>query len=308
MTAPDERTAAGLADPVSAEAGDASAPTEDATTTEAATSGDATAEDATSDRPDDAIVLHITDFEGPLDLLLSLIEREDLDITAVSLVEVTEQYLKQLRSAESINLAALADFVAVGARLLLLKSRALLPREAVDDEDSEEDETDPEALVAALQEYRRFKRAADHLRGLEEEHRTVYRREAPPPEVPLPTGLDGVSLDSLVELFREVLERLPEEEERPAVQRDPVRLRDRIQRLVSRLEGQNHVSFRELISEARSRIEVVVDFMAVLELIKARYLEASQSSAFGDIELVRTTEAPSAAEVEAELSGEFDLE
>lgn len=290
MTAPDERTAAGLADPVSVEAGAASAP------------GAAARDD------DGAIVLRIPDFEGPLDLLLSLIEREDLDITAVSLVQVTEQYLRQLRSAESINLAALADFVAVGARLLLLKSRALLPRDDVADDTSEEDETDPEALVAALQEYRRFKRAADHLRGLEDEHRTVYRREAPPPELPLPTGLDGVSLDALVQLFRDVLERLPEEEERPAVEREPIRLRDRIQRLVSRLEGSNRVSFRDIISEATSRIEVVIDFMAVLELIKARYLEATQSAAFGDIELVRTTEAPTAAQVETELAGEFDLE
>jgi segregation and condensation protein A len=301
VTAPDERTAAGLVDPVSAEAGGASSPP--------TIEGDTPAEVPDSpDRRDDAIVLHIPDFDGPLDLLLHLIERDDLDITTVSLVQVTEQYLRQLRSADSINLAALADFVAVGARLLLLKSRALLPREDVPAEDIDNDETDPEALVAALQEYRRFKRAADHLRGLEDEHRTVYRREAPPPEVPLPTGLDGVSLDSLVDLFREVLERLPEEEPAPAVEREPIRLRDRIQRLVSRLEGTDRISFRELITEARSRTEVVVDFMAVLELIKANYLQATQPTAFGDIELVRTTGHPTPADVEAELAGEFDLE
>src|SRR5687767_9982366 len=97
------------------------------------------------------IVLRLPAFEGPLDLLLHLIEREDLDVTLVSLLAVTEQYLARLRSAESMNVGALADFVAMGARLLLLKSRALLPREHQPEDDAaEEDAADPEALLAAL--------------------------------------------------------------------------------------------------------------------------------------------------------------
>ncbi len=271
---------------------------------------------ATSESPDTegapqkpaGIVLHLPAFDGPLDLLLHLIEREDLDITAVSLLAVAEQYLAQLRSAESINMAALSDFVAMGARLLLLKSRALLPREDVPDDGAvEEDAADPEALVAALQEYRRYKQAAQHLGTLQEEHRAGYRRAAAPPELPLPTGLETVSLDGLMNLFKSVLERLPPEEVRPAVRREPIRLRDRIARLVGRLDAAGQTSFLALIGEARSRVEVVVDFLAVLELIKARYLEATQEESFGDIHLRRMADArPAALEaVERELEADF---
>jgi segregation and condensation protein A len=254
------------------------------------------------------IVLHLPEFDGPLDLLLHLIEREDLDITAVSLLAVAEQYLAQLRSAESINMAALADFIAMGARLLLLKSRALLPREdQPEDATAEEDAADPEALVIALQEYRRYKHAADHLRELQEEHRVGYRREAAPPELPLPTGLESVTVAGLMRLFRSVLERLPPEDTRPAVRREPIRLRDRIARLVGRLDVAGQASFLELIGEARSRVEVVVDFLAVLELIKARYLEATQAEAFGDITLSRVAGAEPAALVTAQEELEADF-
>ncbi len=254
------------------------------------------------------IVLHLPAFDGPLDLLLHLIEREDLDITAVSLLAVAEQYLAQLRSAESINMAALSDFVAMGARLLLLKSRALLPREDAPDDDAvEEDAADPEALVAALQEYRRYKQAAQHLGALQDEHRAGYRRAAAPPELPLPTGLETVSLDGLMTLFKSVLERLPPEETRPAVRREPIRLRDRIARLVGRLDAAGQTSFLALIGEARSRVEVVVDFLAVLELIKARYLEATQEESFGDIHLRRVGGASEGALEAAEQELEADF-
>lgn len=254
------------------------------------------------------IVLRLPAFEGPLDLLLHLIEREDLDITLVSLLAVTEQYLAQLRSAESMNVGALADFVAMGARLLLLKSRALLPREdqPADDATADEDAADPEALVAALQEYRRYKQAAGHLRSLQDAQRTTYRRTAAPPQLPLPSGLDTVSLEGLVQLFRDVLDRMPVEDQRPAVEREPVRLRDRIARLVERLDVSGRASFLELVGGAQSRVEVVVDFLAVLELIKARYLEAEQGDAFGDIALVRIAGAVAALDgIETQLAEDF---
>jgi segregation and condensation protein A len=207
-----------------------------------------------------------------------------------------------------MNVGALADFVAMGARLLLLKSRALLPREdqPADDAGSEEDAADPEALVLALQEYRRYKQAAGHLRSLQDAQRTTYRRTAAPPELPLPTGLDTVSLDGLVQLFRDILDRMPVEEPRPVVRREPVRLRDRIARLVERLDASGSASFRELIGSAQTRVEVVVDFLAVLELIKARYLEAQQDDAFGDIALVRISGAVAALDgIEAQLAEDF---
>jgi segregation and condensation protein A len=273
-----------------------------ATETPAAGSVDAVDDAGATDEDEPGFMLQLPAFEGPLDLLLHLIERQELDITELSVLQVTEQYLTHLRSGDQINLAALAEFVAMGARLLLLKSRALLAPTGVAVEGEDEDDADD--LVAALQEYRRYRRAAEHLRDLEDQHRTAYRREAAPPDVPLPTGLDDVTLDGLVGLFREVLERLPEEEELPEVAREPIRLADRVSSLVARLEREPRFPFRSLIARAETRLEVIVDFMAVLELIKMRFMEASQPDAFGEIELVRLEGAAAPSE-ETEAFDEF---
>ena len=258
---------------------------------------------------DDAFKFDLPAFEGPLDLLLHLIEREELDITEVSLLTVTEQYLRHLRAQEHINLGALAEFIAIGARLLLLKSRALLPREVQPQVEEEDEGNDIRALIEALKEYRRFKQAAEFLRDRDGTSGT-YRRVAPLPKVPMPTGLESVTLSSLVDVIREVMERIPEEAPVGAVAREPVRLRDRITRLVGQLELMPRTSFRSLIQGATSRTEVIVDFMAVLELIKQRYLEAVQSESFGDIDLVRLEGAvaplfgaSNAAELEADFTG-----
>lgn len=246
---------------------------------------DETAHDETAN-DEAAFSLALPAFQGPLDLLLHLIERDELDITEVSLLAVTEQYLGYLRSQEQVDLGALAEFIAIGARLILLKSRALLPREEQPADDDEDAGDDVRALIEALREYRRFKQAAEFFRERDGTSAS-YRREAPPPKVPLPTGLESVTLSSLVELIREVMERIPEEEPTAEVRRDPVRLHDRIHNLASTLDRDGRTSFRRLIEGASSRTMVIVDFMAVLELIKQRYLEAQQSESFGDIDLVR---------------------
>jgi segregation and condensation protein A len=255
----------------------------------------------------DGFVLQLAVFEGPLDLLLNLLEARQLDITEVSLLAVTEQYLSYLREAEQLNLDAFADFIAIGARLLLLKSRALLPRDPDAEPLTAEDEADPAALVAALQEYRRFREAAEHLRELETEGRTAFRRGAPPPELPPSTGLDGTTLTSLMDILREVLERVPPEKPKPrGVPRESVRLADRVHALVNLLDREGHTSFRRLISQAPSRLAVIVEFLAVLELVKTRYLEAQQAEAFGDIELVKllSGEAPTQGELAEDVGNQ----
>jgi len=257
--------------------------------TEPASDGQPDAEPAPDAAPETTEAPHNLDlpaFKGPLDLLLHLIERDELDITEVSLLEVTDQYLGFIRSRESIDLDMLAEFIAIGARLLLLKSRALLPRDPEEAPHDDEEESDIRALVEALKEYRRFKQAAEFLREREVGHGS-YRREVAPPEVPLPTGLDTVTLSSLVDVIREVLDRIPDEEPEVEIKREPVRLRDRMRSLVDTLQRDGKTSFRSLILSATSRTMVIVDFMAVLELIKQRYLAARQADAFGDIELVR---------------------
>jgi segregation and condensation protein A len=256
---------------------------------------------AAPEQQDDAFVLQLPAFEGPLALLLHLLEQQELDITEVSLLAVTEQYLSHLRDADRLNLDALAEFITVGARLLLLKSRALLPRDPDASPAQTDDEDDTANLVRALQEYRRFKHAAEQLRLLEAEHRTAYRRSAPPPELPLPPGLDGVTLASLIDLFKQVLTRVPDDRPARAIPRPRVRLADRIRALVDRLDRDGHVSFLELIGDAPTRTSVIVDFLAILELIKVRYLTAEQSDVFGDINLVRAEGAEAFVAMSTEL-------
>lgn len=221
-------------------------------------------------------------FEGPLDLLLYLIEKEELDITAISLVQVTDQYLAYLRAGEQIDPGALAEFIAIGARLLFLKSRALLPRPV---EASEEEEDLGEDLVRRLKEYRRFKEAAASLREIEEEGLRAYPRLAPATGLPVPTGLDGVTLDLLLGIFQQVLERQPKEEPQGVVERHEVTVDEKMRDLGEQLR-RGRVSFRSFISACRSRIEVIVSFMAVLELIKGLRLRAEQDTLFADIDLV----------------------
>ena len=269
-------------------------------------SGEPPAEAITTGTPRaEDFALELPVFHGPLELLLHLIEREELDITEVSLVAVTEQYLGHLEHRDHIDLGAIAAFISVGARLLLLKSRALLPRDEDEQAADEDEERDPEALLEALREYRRYRAAAEHLRDLEDEHRTAYRREVAPPQAPPGPGLDGVTSEMLLTLFREVMERLPAEEPTPELARDPIRLTDRVQRLVTRLEGGRPVSFRDVIIGAASRVVVIVDFLAVLELMRTGYVEARQADLFGEIELVAIEGAapPSATRVAEELPG-----
>ncbi|MBG92438.1 MAG: hypothetical protein CL792_00440 [Chloroflexi bacterium] len=235
-------------------------------------------------------------FNGPLDLLLQLIEHNELDITEISLLFVTEQYLTYLRSAEELQISDLADFVAIGARLLLLKSRALMPK---DDNVLDADDQDSDDLLLALHEYKRFKDAVEFLRDRDTTSQS-YRREVAPPEFVLPTGLDTVTTNSLVEVLREVMERLPENESTHSEVIEPIRLRDRLRDLVNLLELNDRTSFRNIIDNATSRMSVVVDFLAVLELIKAQYLEAIQSEDFGDIDLIKIQNAkpPDFAQIE----------
>jgi segregation and condensation protein A len=237
------------------------------------------------------IQLALPFFEGPLDLLLHLIEREELDITSIALVAVADQYMEILHQSESINLDALADFISIGARLLLLKSRALLPRPKVDGEDDGDEEDLAGELTRQLLEYKLFKEAAGQLRAIETAGLHSYPRIAPPPELPPPTGLDGVTLDLLKQMVEIALTRKPEEREHVQVIRPhKITVREKIDMLRSRLEAEGQVSFRSVIESCRTRMDIIVSFMAVLELIKSRVLDAVQDGTFTDILLVPTGE------------------
>jgi segregation and condensation protein A len=228
-------------------------------------------------------------FEGPLDLLLHLIEREELDITTVSLAQVTDQYWGYLHSASGLDPEALAEFIAIGARLLYIKSRALLPELRPRPRDEEKEDVG-EQLAQMLVEYKRFRQAAETFRDLEERGQRAYPRLAPSKGVVLPPGLKGVTLDGLLSIFQEALSRQPAEEPvEGAILREPVTVDEKMETVMTAVgRGRGRASFRALVEACISRMEVIVVFLAVLELMKAGRVSAEQEESFGDIALVAT--------------------
>lgn len=250
--------------------------------------------------------LNLPGFEGPLDLLLQLIERHDLDISELSLVQVADQFMGHVEAlkASSVRTAAddpiaglLAEFLAIGGRLMLLKSRRMLPGAAAE----EEAEDDPgRELVEMIGEHRRYRDVVQMLRAIDRSGLRSFRPGAPPAvEAEAPQGLpDSVTLDLLTKLVQEALSRAHRRSQghpEVALSREPVTVEDKIGELEGRLSGGRRVSFRAWIAEAETRTEVIVTFMAILELYKSLRIEMSQDDAYGDIIVVAKAGAPAAA-------------
>lgn len=231
--------------------------------------------------------LRLAQFDGSLDLLLALVERAELDVTSLLLVEVVGQYSTYLRSHAPPDPAEVAEFVAIAARLMLLKSRALLPRAPAANDDAERIETDREIIAELLAQYARFKQVAGGFRerevsGLRSFPRPASPLPAPLPPPPLPAS---VTLDRLVAIVQETLRRSPPPS--PAsTPRHTVTIREQVELLCRQLAAEGQVSFRDHIGRCRDRLEIVVAFMAVLELIKLGAAIARQQTPFGDILLV----------------------
>ncbi len=224
-------------------------------------------------------------FNGPLDLLLQLIEREELDITKVALAQVTDQFLAYIRVMEQLTLGDLADFLVIAARLILIKSEALLPR-PVERAPGEEDPG--EELARQLLAYKRYKQIASALHERETANLRTYLRLAPPPKVEKTLDLSGVTPLDLLEAVRRALALVPDKPPLGTVVAPPkVTIRDQIRVIAQSLQTQGgRVAFQTLLANAQSRMEIVVTFLATLELIKRRKIEAQQSEMFGVIELV----------------------
>ena len=231
--------------------------------------------------------VHLPAFEGPLDLLLPLIETQALEISAISLVAVTDQYLQTLAQLEEIEPGALADFLIVASRLLYIKSYHLLPkpRPAIDED---EEEASGDALVRQLLEYRRFKEIAGQLHQRELSGLRVYVRAAPRPDVAARLELDNIDASRLQAALRRVLQRIPVEPPMPRVKTYTITVAEQIENVRSVLAGQSskRLSFEQLLSGAASRLEVVVTFLAVLELFKLGEIDIMQESTFADIMIV----------------------
>jgi len=229
-------------------------------------------------------------FEGPLDLLLHLIERNELDVSAVSLVLVVDQYMQYLDLMRAeMKLEAAAEFLVVAGRLLLIKSRSLLPRPEVTD-DAEVAEEDPaEELARQLEEYRQFKLIAEELRALKDTRGPTFAREAgAPDDVPPVLKLTGTDVDRLIDSFRRTLERALEQipvAPPPAAPR--ITQADRIAVIESGLAEARTLSFERLLQDCRCVEDVIVTFLAVLELLKQVRIRVWQRAAFGTIVISR---------------------
>ena len=220
-------------------------------------------------------------FEGPLDLLLHLIKKNEVSIADIPIATITEQYLSTLELMQGLNLDVAGEFLVMAATLIHIKSRMLLP--PGEDEDEEEEEGDPrEELIRRLLEYQRFKEAAEELERRELLSRDVFVRRSEAPEEAETVGFESLSLFDLLSALRHVLERFPEERIHE-VTLDTISVREKMSFLLDELRRRGKVIFQSLFETATSRLEVVVTFLAMLELVKIRAIRVWQEERIGPV-------------------------
>src|SRR5690349_16144271 len=239
--------------------------------------------------------VRLANFEGPLDLLLHLIKKHEIDIYDIPIVLVTKQYLDYLEMMQDLNLDVAGDFLVMAATLIHIKSRMLLPRPDPAQEDPEEDPR--EALVRRLLEHQKFKAAAELLHERETIRSAQWMRadgpiaeiagEAPEPEI-------EVDLFSLISAFRAVVERA---KQRPKVYlpSEQIPIEDRIEQLMARLSETEALGFEDLFADVESRAGMIVTFLAMLEMIRLKLIRVFQSGALGPIRVykrARPADAP----------------
>ena len=222
-------------------------------------------------------------FEGPLDLLLHLIKRNEVSITDIPIATITEQYLATLEVMQTFNLDVAGEFLVMAATLIHIKSRMLLPM--ADDEEDEEEGTDPrQELVRRLLEYQRYKDVADQLERRELLTRDVFvRSAAPAEEIPAP-GFREVSVFELLTALKRVLDRLPKDVVHE-VMLEKITVREKMTLLLDHLRTQGKILFESLFAEVTTRMEVIVTFLAMLELVKVRAIRIFQEEASGPIQI-----------------------
>ena len=233
------------------------------------------------------VVVKLERFEGPLDLLLHLIKRDEIDIYDIPISHITQQYLAYLDLMRALDLEVAGEFLVMAATLMRIKAKMLLPATPAGEE---EEEGDPrEELVQRLIEYRQFKEAAGTLRLREDERRLLFERGMlPTDEDAGPLPLAPATLFDLLDAFNRVIARLPE----PAVyevQAEAYDVDDKMALIASQVAEHGSVSFAGLLMRCRARIEMVVTFMALLELIKMGTVTVAQSEHFGDITILHRT-------------------
>lgn len=230
-----------------------------------------------------AVRVQLPIYEGPLDLLLHLIRKDDLSIADIPIASITEQYLAALELMQGLDLDVSGEYLVMAATLLHIKSKTLLPPEEEGEEDDDDAGDGREELVRRLLEYERFKNAARDLEEREILNRDVFARQgrsAPVREV----SFEQLSVFDLMSALQRVLERFPEPSVHTVVQ-ETVSVRERMTGILDELGRRTSVLFHELFDAAGSRMEVVVTFLALLELIRIRAVNAVQEERLGPIVL-----------------------
>jgi len=224
-------------------------------------------------------------FEGPLDLLLYLIKRDEIDIYDISIERITRQYLEYLQAFKELKIDIAGEFVVMAANLIYLKSRSLLPLDQQPpEEDAEED--DPRwDLIRQLIEYKKFKEAAAQLhdRALEQERLFTRDGGSPPSDAPLP--LREVGIFQLIHAFQEVIKRVEAREDLHEIFGERFSVSDKIEKILERVSNGTPVRFSELFGQIVSRVEIVVTFLALLELIRLNQVRALQPKMFDEIQI-----------------------
>jgi len=236
-------------------------------------------------------------FKGPLDLLLQLIENAELDITKVSLARVTDQYLKHLQDLSNRDPVEVSAFLVIAAKLVYIKSSILLPSINNDDNEAEEDIGDQ--LARQLREYKKFKNVAEWLSVRQSKGLRSHYRVAPPPKIIEHLDISDVTLFDLIDILMDTYFKSEHETAMSEVVTiSPLTIKNRIQKIKSLIRNNQSLKFSELVSADRSRLGVVITFLALLELVKNHAINAVQSTIFSDIEFERT----------GNLDQEFELE
>lgn len=223
-------------------------------------------------------------FEGPLDLLLYLVKRDEIDIYEISLERITRQYLEYLQAFKELNIEIAGEFIVMAANLIYLKSRSLLPVDQQPPEEGAEEDDPRWDLIRQLIEYKKFKEAAGqlHLRELEQE-RIFARAGTGSPDMPL--RLEEVGIFQLINAFQVVIKRVEAREDMREIFGEHFTVSDKIDLILQRISAGAPLRFSDLFSGITSRVEVVVTFLALLELIRLKQVRAIQKNIFEEIEI-----------------------
>lgn len=222
-------------------------------------------------------------FHGPMELLLYLIKKDELDLYDIPIARITRQYLEYVELIHELNLEAAGEFVLMAATLIRIKAKLLLPREEVEGED-----LDPrEELVMALLEYKRFKEAGDALRQMREDEEQLYVPERKPVRFTTTnSNLPGNTLFQLMDALKAVLERVDTETDRLTAH-EPVHIEDRVAHILELLQERESATLTELFEDAQTKLFVIVTFIAILEMCNVRRLKVQQTGSFAELRVYR---------------------